>query len=161
MRAMLRIAIAAALVATSGVALAQSLKDQIVGTWRLVSIYNEEKGVKTHNFTEKPIGMSIYDKQGNVMQYLSKPNVPKFKESNRLKGSDGEYRTVMHSVLAGVGTYTVEGETVTINWTGSTFPNRVGSPEKRKATISGDELTVTNPTAASGGTSFAKYVRVK
>jgi hypothetical protein len=40
--------------------------------------------------------------------------VPKFAESNRLKGTDQEYRAVMQSMISGFGTYTIEGDTGTI-----------------------------------------------
>ena len=34
--------------AAPGIALSESLKEGIVGAWRLASIYNEENGVKRH-----------------------------------------------------------------------------------------------------------------
>ena len=34
--------------AAPGIALGESLKEGIVGAWRLASIYNEENGVKRH-----------------------------------------------------------------------------------------------------------------
>ena len=140
---------------------AGNLKQQIVGAWRLVSIYNEEGGKKTHNFSEKPIGLVIYDGSGNIMQYLSKPEVPRFAVANRLKGTDAEYRAVMQSVLAGFGTYTIEGDAIIIKWIASSYPNRAGTTEKRPLKIAGDELTTVNPTAASGGIAYTKFARVK
>ena len=80
---------------------AQSLKEQLVGTWRLVSIYNEENGTKTNNFGDNPTGLLTFDQSGNVMQFLYKPGVPKFAVSNRLKGTDAEYRAAMQSMIAG------------------------------------------------------------
>jgi len=96
-----------------------------------------------------------------VIQYLSKPEVPKFAENNRLKGTDQEYRTVVQSILSGFGTYTVDGDTVTIKWVASSFPNRAGTTEKRTYKIVGDQMSVVNPTAASGGTSYQTLVRAK
>ena len=144
-----------------GIALGKSLKEQIVGSWRLVSLYNEEQGVKRNIYGEKPVGLFIFDRSGNVSQFLSKPELPKFAAPNRLKGTDKEYREVMQGVLSGFGTYTVDGDTVTIKWVASSYPNRAGTTEKRVYKIVGDELNGVNPTAASGGTSYAKYVRAK
>ena len=96
-----------------------------------------------------------------MIQYLSKPDVPKFAESNRLRGTDQEYRAVMQSMVSGFGTYTIEGDTGTIKWIASSYPNRAGTTEKRTYKIVGDELTAVNPTASSGGTSHQTYVRVK
>ena len=54
-----RIAASAALVGLLSVpviALAQSLKEQIVGAWQQGSIYNEEGGVKKYVYGDKPVG---------------------------------------------------------------------------------------------------------
>src|ERR1041385_2355564 len=99
----------------------QSVKKQIVGTWRLVSIYNEQNGTKTNNFGDNPTGLLMFDRSGNVMQFLYKPGVPKFAVSNRLKGTDAENRAAFQSMIAGFGTYAVEGDTVTISWVASSY----------------------------------------
>ena len=154
-------AVLAATLVAPGIALGQSLKDQIVGGWRTVSIYNEEGGVKRNLYGDKPVGLTVFDRSGYIIQYLSKPDVPKFAANNRLKGTDQEYRAVLQSIISGFGTYTVDGDTVTIKWVASSYPNRAGTTEKRTYKIVGDEMTAVNPTAASGGTSYAKYVRAK
>jgi hypothetical protein len=143
------------------IALGQSLKEQIVGTWRLVLIYNEEKGVKRHLYGDKPVGIAMFDRSGNISQFLSKPDLPKFATPNRLKGTDKEYRDVVQGMISGFGTYTVEGDAITIKWIASSYPNRAGTTEKRVYKVVGDEMTSMNPTAASGGTSYTKYTRAK
>jgi hypothetical protein len=154
-------AVLAAALCAPGIVLGQSLKDQIVGTWRTASIYNEAGGAKTHLYGEKPAGLTVFDRSGNYISFLSKPDLPKFATANRLKGTDAEYRGVMQGMIAGYGTYTVEGDTVTIKWIASSYPNRVGTTEKRTYKVSGDELLSVNPSAASGGTSYSKLVRLK
>jgi len=144
-----------------GIALGQSLKEQIVGSWRLVSIYTEDKGVKSLPYTDKPMGLLIFDAAGNVSQFLTKPDLPKFAVANRLKGTDQEYRNVMQGMLASIGTYTVDGSTVTVKWIASSYPNRAGTTEKRTYTVVGNDMSSTNPTASVGGTSFANWVRAK
>ena len=139
----------------------QSVKEQIVGTWRLVSIYNEVNGTRTDLYGEKTLGLVVFDKFGNSMSMIAKQDIPKFASANRLKGTDAEYRAVVQGMIAGFGTYTVEGDTVSVTSIASSYPNRVGTTEKRIHKISGDEMTVVNPTAASGGTAYVKYVRVK
>ncbi len=159
-----RFAMSAALalpLAAPGIALGQSLKEQIVGVWRTASIYNEEGGAKRHLYGEKPVGLTVFDRSGSYISYLSKLDLPKFAAKNRLKGTDAEYRAVVQGMIAGFGTYTVEGDTVTIKWVASSYPNRAGTTEKRTYKIAGDELTSVNPTAASGGTSYSKLMRVK
>ena len=153
--------IVAASLLSPGLAMAQALKDQIVGTWKLVSIYNEGQSGKRHLYGDKPVGILTFDRDGNVVQYLSKPDVPKFAKANRLEGTDKEYRDAMQAIIAGFGTYAVEGDTVTIRWVASSYPNRAGTTEKRSYKVAGDQLSSRNPTAASGGTSYANYVRAK
>ena len=149
------------LLSVPGISYAQSLKEQIVGTWRLVSIYNEENGVKKYNYGEKPVGLIMFDRSGNVIQFLSKPGIPKFAVSNRLKGTDAENRAALEGMIAGIGSFTVEGDTATISWVASSYPNRVGTQEKRIYKITGDDLVSTNPAASSGGISYSSYTRAK
>ena len=124
-----------------GIAFGQTLKEKVVGTWRLVSIYNEANGTKTNLYGEKPLGLMMLDKHGNTMNIIAKPDIPKFATANRLKGTDAENRAVVQGMIAGFGTYTVEGDTVTLKTIVSSFPNRSGTTEKRTYKISGDELT--------------------
>jgi len=154
-------AVLAATLAAPGIALGQSLKDQIVGGWRTVSIYNEEGGVKRNLYGDKPVGLTMFDRSGYIIQYLSKPDVAKFAAKNRLKGTDQEYRAVVQSMISGFGTYTVDGDTVTIKWVASSYPNRAGTTEKRTYKIARDQMTAVNSTAASGGTSYQRLVRAK
>ena len=140
---------------------AQSLKEQIVGTWRLVSIYNEINGTKVHLYGEKPMGMTVFDRSGNHLSFLSKPDLPKFAVANRLQGTDAENRAVMRGIISGYGTYIVEGDKVAVTSLASSYPNRIGTVETRTYKIVEDQMTVVNPTAASGGISYQTYVRVK
>ena len=151
----------AGLLSMPGISLGQSLKEQIVGAWRQVSIYNEEGGVKKQFYSDKPVGLTVFDRSGYYISYLSRPDLPKFAANNRQKGTDAEYRAIMQGMIAGFGTYTVDGDTVTIKWIASSYPDRAGTTEKRTYKIAGDELTSVNPTASSGGTSYSKLVRVK
>lgn len=153
--------IVAASLLAPGLAMAQALKDQIVGTWKLQSIYNEDKSGKRHLYGDKPVGMAMFDRAGNVMTFISKPDVPKFAKANRLGGTDKEYRETMQAMVASFGTYTVEGNTVSIRWIASSYPNRAGTTEKRTYKVSGDQLSSTNPMASSGGTAHSIYVRAK
>jgi hypothetical protein len=149
------------LLAAPSFVLGQSLKEQIIGAWQHVSIYNEEGGTKRYLFGEKPVGLTVFDRSGYVISFLSKPELPKLAANNRLKGTDSEYREVMQGMISGFGTYTVDGDSVTIKWVASSYPNRAGTAEKRTYKVVGDEMTSVNPTAASGGTSYTKLVRAK
>lgn len=149
------------LLSISNMSYGQSLKEQIVGTWRLTSFYSEENGVKRDTFGDKPVGMLMIDGSGNIMTMQSRTGIPKFAIGNRTKGTDAENRAVLEAIIAGFGSYTVEGDTVTISWISSSYPNRIGTQEKRTYKITGDNLMVTNPGGSSGGTAVSAYTRVK
>ena len=80
----------AGLLSVPGISLGQSLKEQIVGAWRQVSIYNEEGGVKKNVYGDKPVGLTVFDRSGYYISYLSKPDLPKFASNNRQKGTDAD-----------------------------------------------------------------------
>lgn len=151
----------AGLLSAPGLATAQTTRENIVGAWQYVAIYNEEGGVKRHLFGDKPVGLMVFDRSGYVISFLSKPDLPKLAGKNRLKGTDSEYRDVMQGMIAGFGTYKVNGDSVTIQWVASSFPNRAGTSEQRTYKVAGNEMSSVNPVAASGGTSYAKFVRAR
>ena len=154
-------AMIAGFVAAPGFSYAQSLKEQIVGVWQQVSIYIEEGGVRRDLYGDKPLGLTIFDRSGYYISYLSRTDLPKFESNNRQKGTDAEYRAIMRGMVAGFGTYTVEGNIVTIKWIANSYTNREGKSEQFTYTVTGDELSGVLPTASSGGVSYLKYVRAK
>src|SRR5260370_36008242 len=84
----------AGLLSVPGIALGQSLKEQIVGAWQPVSIYNEEGGVKKHVYGDKPAGLTVFDRSGDYISYLSKPDLPKLAPKSRQKGTDADDRAI-------------------------------------------------------------------
>ena len=53
-------------------AVAQTLKNKIVGTWEIVSIVNESKGNKTEPFGPHPMGYFMFDRSGHVSVIILK-----------------------------------------------------------------------------------------
>ena len=60
---------------------------------------------------------------------------------------------IVHGSLAYVGTYTTNeaDHSVTVQIEAATLPNWMGTLQKRTYTISGDQLTISNPTASGAG----------
>jgi Lipocalin-like domain len=77
----------------------------------------------------------------------------KFASNNRLQGTPDENKATAQGTISSFGTYTVdEGKkTYTLRIEGSSYPNWEGTEITRPVTITGDELTVTNPTPSVGG----------
>jgi hypothetical protein len=149
----LPIAFAVMIALLSGTANAQSLKDQIVGTWIAVSQYVDQDGKKLEPFGAQPKGIVVYDPNGHFVLVLQRATLPKFASNNRLAGTPDENRAIFQGSIAYFGTYSVDEKARKINlhYGGSTYPNWDGEDQIRLVEISGDELGIISPVSAVGG----------
>jgi hypothetical protein len=137
------------------VAQQKSLKDQLVGTWTLVSFDSfDASGTKVPSMEGSDLkGLLIFTDSGRVsFQIISE--FPKLESKARLKTTPAEEKAVAHGVLSNFGTYTVDEADKTINYfiERSSFPNQVtGTDAKRVATLTGDELKLENSGRQAGG----------
>jgi hypothetical protein len=149
-----------------GVALqarARSAKDQLVGTWVLVSAYNERQdGSKFEPFGANPTGILMFDGNGRFSLELIRSGLPKFASNNRQEGTPEENKAIVQGIICFFGTYSVSEADHTLNYhiESSSFPNWNGTDQKRSFTLTGDEMTYTGP-GASGGTSHLVWKRAK
>jgi Lipocalin-like domain len=142
----------------------KSLKQQLTGTWILVSVDNTAPdGKKQQLFGPNPKGIQILDASGRYAQIIVHPDRPKFKVNNRLKGTPEENMAAVHGTTATFGTWTVDeaSKTVTVHYEGSMFPNQAGTDAKRTVSVTGDELKVSNPATASGMKADSVWKRAK
>jgi Lipocalin-like domain len=156
--------LALALLPSSAVSQQKSLKDQLIGTWIIVSNNSvAPDGTKHQVFGPNPKGMLVFDATGQYSQIIVNPEVPKFKINNRLKGTPEENTTAVQGTTATFGTWSVDeaSKTVTVRYVGGMFPNQAGTESKRTVSITGDELRVANPATASGMKSDSVYRRAK
>jgi hypothetical protein len=141
---------------------AQSLKQQLVGTWTFVSSTTKlPDGTSAWGTTPK--GLLIFTENGYFSSQIVRSDLPKFASKNRAQGTPEENKAVVQGSIATFGTYTVDEakKAYTLKFEGSTFPNRVGTEEMRPFTVAGDELRVTNPSTSVGGSSEIIYKRAK
>jgi hypothetical protein len=154
-----------ALAFLAGPALAQGgFAKDIQGTWLLTSQYGEQDGKRVEPFGANPRGMMVITPEGRFSMMLMKASLPAFTSNNRVKGTPEENQAVVQGSVAYFGTYSIASEkdkAVTLRIDGSTFPNWDGQEQKRVMSVTGDEMNVTNPTAAIGGTSYVVWKRVK
>ena len=132
----------------------QSLKEQLVGAWMLVSITSKLPD-GTPVWGENPVGLLVLTSSGHYSLQIMRSDLPKYVSNNRTQGTPEEYKAIGIGSIANFGTYTVDEEkkTFTITYDGSTFPNRKGAKETRPFVIEGDQLRITNPAPSSGGES--------
>lgn len=149
-----------------GIAVGQqkSLKEQLAGTWRIVSNDNvAPNGTKRQLFGPNPEGVLVLAANGQYAQIIVRPDKPKFKVNNRLEGTPEENTAAVHGTTATFGTWSVDeaNKMLIVRNEGGMFPNQAGTESKRSVTLAGDELKVSNPTPASGGKSDSVWKRVK
>jgi len=150
----------------SGVAVSQqrSLKEQLVGTWMLVSNENvNTDGTKRQIFGPNPKGIMILDADGRFALIAVNPDRPKFKGKTRLDGTAEENKAVVAGTVAAFGTWSVEEATSTLitRIDASLFPNDEGSEQRRLITLAGDELKQVNLNPGSGGRAEIVFKRAK
>lgn len=163
----MQIAVAAlALALTAGGAAAQqaqSLRDQIVGTWNfVVAEVTAPDGKKSYPFGETPKGILIFTADGRFAQIHVAGDVPRIASNNRLTGTAEEYQAIMRRSLSVFGTYTVDEDkkTVTYRIVSSSFPNWEGEAQTRAIDqLTAEEFRNTNPNVAGGRGSASNYYK--
>jgi hypothetical protein len=152
------------LVLLPGSTLAQQrpLKEQIVGTWTIVSATVERDGKKTDAFGPNPLGYMMFDSSGHFSYNFLSSNRPKFASNNRETGAPEENKAAVQGNISSFGTYTINPDgSLTFHIIGSSFPNWNGTDQKRLIEISGDQMKYTNPAASTGGTAVNRLTRAK
>jgi hypothetical protein len=142
----------------------KALKDQLVGTWMLVS--NDSvaaNGTRRQLFGPAPKGILILEANGRYAQVQVNPDHPKFKGSSRMDGTPEENKAVVQATSASFGTWSANeaSKILVLHVEAHMFPNDDGTDSKRSITVTDDQLKYTNPTASGGGTAEAIYKRAK
>ena len=141
----------------SAAAQSSSLRQQLVGTWTYASGYNlMPDGSRTDVQGPNGKGILIMDAGGHFAWTLIRSDIPKLASNNRQTGTDAENRAVVQGVITYYGTYEVDepGKSLLMRIELSSFPNFNGLQQRRSIKLENDELTVINPTGASGGTAY-------
>jgi len=158
----------AALVLTSlpGSAVGQMekpLSEQLLGTWTLVSWEQDVvNGPRFQRFGASPKGFHIFDVNGRFYITFLRPDLPKLASGNPLTPTPEEAKAIVSGSITLFGTYTIDeqAKVVTLNIDFSSFPNQLGSPQKRTITsITPTELKYQNTTATAGGQIYYVFKR--
>ena len=120
--------------AGSHLAFAQTLKQQLVGTWTfVVTEATLSDGKKVRPFGDTPKGMLIFTEDGRFASVQVAAGIPKFVSNSRVTGTPEENAAVVKGSIALFGNYTVDEATKTVTYTvkSATFPNWEGAEQKR------------------------------
>jgi hypothetical protein len=124
-------------------AVAQLAKD-VVGAWTIVSAGDA--------YGPTPKGSLIFEPNGRFSIQLMRHDLPKYVSNNRTQGTSAEYKATVEGSLSYFGTYAISGTDLNLHIEGSTFPNWIGTDQKRiNLAVSGDELKYTQPNPSGGG----------
>ena len=98
-----------------------------------------------------PKGTIIFTSDGRFIYLFASADLPKFASNNRATGTAEENKAVVQSSIATFGTYSVADKDLTMKVEHSTFPNWMGTDQKRTIAITGNDLKWTNPAGSAGG----------
>lgn len=142
------------------VAMQESIKDKIIGTWKLVSwVYENEKGETVHYLGEGATGILMYDKHGYMNAQLMKADRVPFASDSISAGTPEETHGAFHSYLAYFGTYYEDEPGAMVHIVeGSLFPNWLGHKEVRYGKIEGDRLVLNTPPIPAQGREIVFYI---
>ena len=160
------IAAALALFLSAGAAVADTLKDKLVGAWDFViAEVKAADGTKSLPFGDRPKGTIVFTPDGRFAQIHVAGDVPKIASGNRLKGTPEEYAAIMQRSISVFGRYTVDEDkkTVTFHIVAASFPNWEGESQTRTIDkLTDEEFVNTNPNVAGGrGSASNFYKRAK
>jgi hypothetical protein len=148
---------------TAGAAAQSINKQDLIGTWTLVSTNNmKADGTKVDVFGANAKGILIFDQGGHYSLTIVRSDLPKVAGGASDKGTAEENRAILAGLISSFGTYTLNDKTLTTHVEGSSFPNISGGEQKRIiSTLTKDELKYTNPVTATGMKAEAVWNRTK
>jgi hypothetical protein len=149
----------------SAVGQQKSLKDQLVGTWTLVSwTQTNPDGSTFQRFGANPKGVNIFDANGRFFSMFARPDLPKVASNNPSNPTPEEGKAIVGGAISYFGTYTVDeaAKVLALRLDASSYPNLVGIDNKRTIiSLEGDDLKYGNPAPTTGGKIEYVFKRAK
>ena len=154
-------AVGLALLPGSTFAQQKSLKDQLVGTWTLVSCDSTDASGAKAPYCVNPIGILMLDAGGRFASVIAARGRPK--SGDRVKAPAEVIKTASLGFAANFGTWSVNeaDKTITTRYQGALTPDIEGADFKRPVNLVGDELKVVGSIPVVGGRAEAVYRRAK
>ena len=143
--------------------MAASLRDQLIGTWRLVSYVERpvDGSAPIHPMGEHPVGIIMYAPDGYMAVQIMRRDRQPFASGDWFRGLPEEYRAEATSYIAYAGPFAVDEERGVLRHTMevSLFPNWTGQTQPRVVRLEGDTLHLSTETPMpSGGRSVMAYL---
>jgi hypothetical protein len=127
----------------------RSSGEQFQGTWRLVSwnIKKADGELTGSPLGSDPLGWIMYRPEGSMCVALMRPDRPQFASNNLMEATPEEIKACFEGYIGYCGTYEVnDRERLIIHHIElSSFPNLVGTQQKRHFELAGDRLILKTP----------------
>jgi hypothetical protein len=148
-------ALGISLLAGSAAGQQKPLKEQLLGTWTLVS--HESVSMYGAN----PKGVAFFDPDGHFIITVMRSDRAKYAIDHPAQGTTEENKATAQGTMTYFGTYSVSeaDRTIAIHIEASSFPNWSGADQKRIFAITEDRLTLT--ARALGGSADVVWQRAK
>jgi hypothetical protein len=128
-----------------------SLRDQLVGAWRLVSCVelDVETAAEDLPFGQHPLGLILYTPDGYMSAQLQRPDRTPFASDDLLRATPEEYVAAGSTYIAYSGRFFVDERKKSLchEMAVSFFPNWIGQRQLRIARIEGDVLQLSTDVA--------------
>jgi hypothetical protein len=124
------------------------LKEELVGTWRLVSLITQRSdGSQRNGMGANPSGLIMYDVLGNFSAQIMRGNIPPFANDDMGSGTPEEIRSAFLGYVAYWGRYEIDEDLRQVRHfpEGSLFPNWLGPTQTRHVELSGTRLVLSTP----------------
>jgi len=123
-----------------------ALKDQLIGTWMLESIYDEdERSMDVDPFPDDPQGVVMFDANGRFSFQIVGKAVT-YESNDRWRGTALENAIAVQALLIYFGTYSVDAAAreLTLDVSRCSFPNWNGTRRKASVAVKDDQLDLTS-----------------
>jgi Lipocalin-like domain len=138
----------------SAVSQQETLKEQHLGTWTLVSHESvRPDGSRFPRYGINPKGLGFFDAGGRFIITVMRLDRAKYAIDNPAQGTPEENKATAQGTMTYFGTYSVHeaDRSIAIHIEASSFPNWNGADQTRTFTIAGNQLTLTTRALKTGG----------
>lgn len=140
--------VAACVTVVPASAYGQSLREQLLGTWTIVSAARVVGGVEEPDFLgPDPVGRFLFAPDGHFCFNAMRRNRSKFGSANLLGGTSEEKSAAYDSYIGYCGRYEVNEQerSLAMQFELSSYPNWTGTTQKRFVDVTGTRLRIRTP----------------
>jgi hypothetical protein len=130
------------------------LKEQLIGTWTLVSVDNiYPDSSRVHPYGENPKGMLVFDNRSNYAIQIYKAIRPKIASGDKNICTPEESKALIQGSNAHFGKYTVDEakHTITFKVNHASFPNWEGIDQERTYIYTANRISYVVTHTTQGG----------